>query len=89
MIFSSDLGILHRIRTSNVNTVVGNGNLASDNSSKPDCRSQDNGLDRIQQKRTKRVTTRVFQRTFYMQLFRIAILVYIFQHIYKYMFCID
>ena len=72
MIFSSDLGILHRIRTSNVNTVVGNGNLASDNSSKPDCRSQDNGLDRIQQKRTKRVTTRIF-KTFYMKSFRVNI----------------
>ena len=77
MIFLSDLGILHRIRTSNVNTVVGNGNLPSDNSSKQDGRSQENGFDRIQQKRTKRVTTRVFQRTFYMQLFRI-ILVCIF-----------
>ena len=62
MIFLSDLGILHRIRTTNINLTVGRSrSLASDNSSKNDVRSMENGLNAIELKRNmthqaKRVT---------------------------------
>ena len=54
MIFLSDLGILHRIRQTNITlTVERSKSLASDNSMKTDCRSFENGLNILERKRNQ------------------------------------
>ena len=66
MIFLSDLGILHRIRNTNITlTVERSKSVASDNSIKHDCRSFENGLNSLERKRNqchdaKRVISIIF-----------------------------